>query len=276
MQNLILLFVRHGGLLLFILLEGVCMYLVVQYNQKQNSIYFSSTSVLSGVVYNQYDDLMQYWNLADVADSLANENAKLYAQLDDAKFSRSIWRDTLRDDTLEQQYIFQSATIINNSINKYHNHITIDRGKNHGIRPSMGVLDANGIIGIVKSTSSNYSLVMSILHNQTRLSASVRSSNYFGSLSWKGEDPKHVDLNDVPKHAILETGDTIQTSSYSSIFPEGIMIGTIDSFWIEPGSNFYSIDVKLSNDLSNVRYVYVVENIMKGEQLELEEEVENE
>ena len=276
MQNLILLFVRHGGLILFILLESLCMYLVVQYNQKQNSIYFSSTNVLSGTVHNQYDDFLQYLYLADVADSLANENAKLYEQLDDAKFNRSIWRDTLRADTLEPQYIYQSATVINNSINKYHNHITIDRGRNHGIRSSMGVINDHGIVGIVKSTSGNYSLVMSVLHNQTRISAAIKRNNYFGSLVWKGGDPMHVNLNDIPKHADLVVGDTVQTSSYSAVFPEGIMIGKIDTFWIEPGSNFYSVDVKLSNNLSSLRYVYVVENIMKGEQLELEEEVQDE
>ena len=106
---------------------------------------------------------------------------------------------------------------------------------------------------------------MSVLHRQTLISASIKRNNHFGSIVWKGSDPTVINLIDVPKHADIVIGDTVQTSGYSTIFPEGIMIGTVDTFWVPSGSNFFEIEVNLKNDLNKTKYVYVVNNLMKKE-----------
>jgi len=276
MRNLVLLFVKFGGIILFLILEAFCMYLVVQNNKRQKDIFFSSANVASGNLYYSFDKVARFWSLSSVADSLAKENAQLRAQLNNAKFIETIREDSIKDEDINQKYTFIEATIINNSVTQHNNNITLDRGKKHGIEQRMGVIGQDGIVGIVRSTSNSFSQVMSILHKQTKISSSIKRNNFFGSLIWKENNPKITHLNDIPKHASLKIGDTIQTSGYSSIFPEGIMIGIIDTFWIPRGSNFYNIEVELKNDLSSTKYVYVIKNLMKDEQEDLEEEVKDE
>ena len=154
----------------------------------------------------------------------------------------------------------------------------INRGANHGVRPSMGIIGAgeSGVVGIVKSTTANFSRVLPILHGDSNISASIKRNGFYGSLVWKGKSPKKANLSDVPKHADLLKGDTVQTSGYSTMFPENIMIGTIDTFWLQEGTNFYEIEVDLIKDLSRIKSVYVIDNLMKEELEQLEKEVADE
>jgi rod shape-determining protein MreC len=273
MQNLIYLFIRYGGFILFLFLEGVSFYFVVQYNQKQKEIYVSSANSWVGIVYDKYDRVARFWNLSSVNDSLAKENASLRAQIRNAQFEATIRRDTnsIKKDSFIQQYTFQEAVIINNSINQANNYLTINRGSNSGLKYGMGVISSNGIVGIIRSISPNFSLVMSILHNQTKISAAVSSNNYFGSLVWKGADPRYMNLDAIPKHATVHIGDTVQTSGYSNIFPKGLPIGLVEKVNEKTGSGFLNINVRLFNDLSNLKYVYVVENIFDEEQKKLDQ-----
>ena len=275
MQNLIYLFIRYGGLILFLVLEGLCFYLVVQYNQKQKEIYVSSANTWVGTVYQRYDKFARYWNLSAVNDSLAKENALLRAQFRNAQFEATVRKDTitLQKDSFVQQYVYQQASVINNSINLANNFITIDRGSNSGIRYGMGVIGSTGVVGVVRSVSPNFAMVMSILHKQTRISASVASTSYFGSMVWKGSDPRYLNLDAVPKHAIVHVGDTVQTSGYSNIFPKGLPIGLIETINESTGSGFLDINVKLFNDMSNIKYVYVIENLFDAEQKTLDQSI---
>ena len=278
MQNILFLVFKYGGFLLFLLLEGFCMYLVVQYNHRQQEIYVSSANEWSGAVYSQYDNLVKYTNLSSVADSLAAENAALRATLRNAQFEKTLLRDTASTklDSFVQQYTFVAAKVINNSVSNNNNFITINRGSSDGVKVGMGVISSNGVVGIVRGVSAHFAQIMSILHKQTRVSASLKHNSYFGSLVWRGNDPQFATLEDIPKHADMKAGDTIQASGLSTIFPGGLMIGTVESFRNKAGSNFYSIQVKLSCDMSNLQYVYVVDNLFKKEQAELEKEHRNE
>ncbi len=273
MGNLINAFLRYGGWFLFIFLEFLCFYLIVQNNEQQGEIYSNSRSFFVGSIFNKYNDVAQFWNLSAVADSLARENARLYEKLDNAKYINNLFRDTVVLEDVELQYNYLTARVINNSINNNNNYLTLNKGSKQGLKPLMGVYSPTGIVGITKSVSNHYAIVNSILNRQTRISASVKRNDYFGSLVWKGSNPKIVDLEDIPKHANLVIGDTIQTSGFSTMFPPGLMIGKIDTFWLQDGSNYYNIKVKLTNDLAKVKSVYVVENLMKIEQEKLEEEV---
>ncbi len=276
MRNLIYLFVQFGGLIAFGVLEILCMYLVVNFNKKQNSIFVNSSNTISGLLYERADQIAEFWNMSAVSDSLAEENARLRAELRNARFVETILQDSARNEKTSQRYTFIAADIINNSVNKHSNNITINRGAKHGIQVRAGVFDDQGIVGIVRNVGSRFSSVMSVLHKESRITAAIRRNNYFGSLTWSGSNPRMVTLSDIPKHAQLIKGDTIQTSGYSTIFPAGIMVGVIDTFWLEPGSNFYTIDVLLSNDLSKSKYVYVVNDLMREEINTIEEEVSDE
>ncbi len=280
MRNLIFLFVRYGGIGLFFLLEGICLYMVVNYNQQQKEIWLNSSSLISGMLYDVRDNAVQYYYLSSNADSLLAENARLKAQLKNAKFVTDVLKDTVTNETTKQNYIYIGAKIINSTINRHNNTMTLNRGEKHGIHPNMGVIDARssgGLVGIIRNTSAHYSQMMPILHQESRVPASIKGSNYHGFLSWPPGNSRKVQLIDVPKHAAVGAKDTIQTSEYSGLFPEGIPVAIIDSVFQKAGSNFHTIEATLINDLANARYVYVVDNLMKVEEDEsIDEEQENE
>ncbi len=278
MRNLIFLFVKHGGTVTFVLMELLCLYLVVETNTEQGAIYTNSFSVISSAINNRATKAKEHFYMSEVADSLARENAALLQERDNAQFIKTVFKDSLLDLDTEQLYTFTAAKVVSNSVKLNNNSMTINRGTNHGIRPSMGIVSAgsNSVVGIVKSCSKNYSRILPILHSQSKISASIKRNGYFGGLIWRGGDPTVANLIDIPKHANLIIGDTIQTSGYSTIFPEGIMVGIIDTFWTQPGTNFYEIKVDLRSDLGKIKYVYVVENLKWRELEDLEKEVSNE
>lgn len=278
MRNLIFLFIRHGGFVIFIFMEFLCMYLIINNNQTQRAIYFNSLSAATDALTQKFDNITQFINLSSVADSLVKKNAALLAEAENAKFIKTILRDTVNSPETAQLFTFIESKVISNSINKNNNSLTINRGSEQGVLPSMGVIGANqsGVVGIVKSTTKNYARILSILHRQSIISASIRRNGHFGSIVWKSNDPTAVNLIDVPKHADVVIGDTIQTSGYSTIFPEGITIGIVDTFWIPSGSNFFEIQVTLINDINKTKYVYVVNNLMREEVEKIKEEDNNE
>lgn len=277
MYALIALLTRYGGVIAFIILESISMYLAVKYNKNQQEIYINSANTISGAIYQRYSKIMRFAELSVVADSMAAENARLYARLGNAKFSDYLVRDSiLVKDSLnkvKQRYTYIAANVISNSISLPNNYITLNRGSKHGIKPGMGVISSKGVIGIVRNVSENFSQVMSILHQQSRISASLKKTGYFGTMRWRNpSNITYMSLETLPKHSIIEIGDTIQTSGYSYIFPEGIPIGKVENYQVEPGSNYYTAKIMLFEDLGRLRYVYVVDNIMFEEQEKLVKE----
>ncbi len=273
MRNLILFLVRYNAFFLFVILEVVSFSLIVRTgSDAQRQVWLTSANSVTGFFTERYNNILQYWNLPEENLKLQKENAQLKAQLRRDKFNHTLDTATVYDSLYEQQYNYIPALVINNSINLQNNYLTLNRGKKHGIKPNSGVITSDGIIGIVLNTSRRYSTVLSLLHRNTKISAMIKGSDYHGSLVWKTTDPRNMTLEAIPKHAEVEINDTIMTSGFSSIFPEGVMIGVIDTVWREAGSNFHTIDVKLSSDLNKVRNVYVVKDMLKKEKLELEKE----
>ena len=259
MNNLLLFVIRYSAFLLFLLLEIIALLLIVRYNDDQRSIFLNSSSIISGKMYNMADKAYEYNNLRNVADSLANENARLRAELYNMErtFDHLPGIEMPLDSCLLLPYNIIPARVINNSINQRNNHFTIDRGSKDGIRQGMGVISIHGVAGIVDQVGEKYSTAISILHSAARISASIRRNNYFGSLVWREIDPSHMILEAVPRQADIMIGDTIVTSGYSFIYPRGIFIGTVDRFWTEGGSNYYTIEVKLHEDIARIDRVYI-------------------
>ncbi len=275
MFNLIQLFLKMSGFFLFLLLEVICMVLVVKYNQKQSAIFSYTASEFSGFLQKTSSSTYEYFDLKEKNDSLAKVNAHLLDLYTNkyGKASASTETDTASTDSLPPQYTFIEAKVIKNSINRFHNYLVLNKGRSDGIVLHSGVLSGNGVAGIVRNVSNSTSVVMSVLHLQTRISARIKGKGFFGSLMWKGSDVRTFNLEDIPKHAQIELGDTIETSGYSAIFPEGIMLGVVDNIRMEPGSNYYKIEVQSSTDMSNISYVYVVRNLLKTEEEQLEQAV---
>jgi rod shape-determining protein MreC len=204
--------------------------------------------------------LKVYSGLISLSDSIAEENARLRAKLRFATIDASYNRDTIVDSLYKTRYSFISAEVVSNTINQPDNFITINKGQKMGLEPGMGVINDNGVVGIVRKTSKNFATVSSILNSQTRISAAIKRTGAFGSLIWNGRDIRFVNLQDIPKHQQVITGDTVITSGYSSAFPRGIMIGTVTKVQFDPGSNFYDLQVRLGTDFSRLNYIYIIQD----------------
>lgn len=255
MQNLIQFLLRSGAFFLFIGLELICFVLIIRQNDHQRQLYFQYSSTLTGRMSERFDVFLDYWKLEEVNDSLLTENA----QLRQALYRQSTsYPDSLRPDYLSTYRIIP-ARVIKNSVHARNNYVVLDRGSEAGIRTGMGVLHEDGPVGIVIATSPRFSKVLSLLHSESMTSTSVRRNNYFGSLVWKSTNPLRMRMEAVPKHAPIQVGDTVVTSGQSAIFPPDVVVGTIDTFWIDRGSSFYSIDVNLNIDIGRLDHVYVLD-----------------
>jgi rod shape-determining protein MreC len=284
MHNLLQLFEKFGGLMMFLFLEGICFYLIVSFNEGHNQIYLSSANSFTGTIYNITADVKNYFKLEKQNEKLLKDNQQLLIEKERLR-ERLSQQEALLLDSLRQDippgdtsgdFRFIGAKVINNSITFSNNKLTLNKGRMDGVVEHAGVINGRGIVGVVRNVSSNYASVMSILHRQTRISASVKGKEYFGTLVWKGGSPKIMKLEAVPKHAELEKGDTIVTSGYTHLFPPNIVIGTIKAKWKEDGNNFYNIDVELVNDMSTLQYAYICIHRNQEELLTLEQEGTNE
>jgi rod shape-determining protein MreC len=273
MRNLIRFILNYHFFLLFILFEAVALFLVFQNNNYQKAFAFNLTRNISGKISSNIFSLRQYLYLSETNLALLEENRELRNDLLSSYKLRTADPENVEfDSAWTRQYNFMPARVIKNSVNKQYNFINIDKGYAHGIGPDMAVISGSGVVGIVTGVSENFSTIIPVLNTDLRLSSKLKNTNYFGSLHWDGKDPGTAIVNEIPHHVSLNEGDTIVTSGFSAIFPEGIMVGIIDEFWIE-GGNFYSIKVKLSTDFRKLNYVYVIENLFREELLELESTV---
>ena len=257
MRNLIEFLAKNGVFLVFVALEVLCFNLIVRNNQRQAEIYHKVSVSVSGALQKRVASAVDFWDLRRVNDSLRIENAVLREQLINRIVTSG--RGTVASSL--DRYVVYPANVIQNSINARNNYITLDQGSDAGIAPGMGVVGQEGPIGIVVASTRHFSRVMSILHNNSMISAAIRSKGYFGSLVWRSSDPRRMELDAIPKHAPLNVGDTVVTSGYSKIFPRDLMIGTIDTFWLPRGSNFYRTRVLLRADLADQHSAYVIKDL---------------
>lgn len=281
MRSLILLLLKRSSLLLFLVMELICALLVINYNRKQNDIFITSSNFFTGKFYSQVKSIQGYFYLNSIADSLANENKQLRDQLASSRYINiahldtffSIRADSLGGDSILVKFVYSDAEVINNSVTSANNFFTLNKGSLHGIGKSMGVLSAKGAVGIVSSVSAHYSTVRSILNRDMKISGNVlvQGKAFFGSLTWQTHDYHFLDMDFVPKSTKISKGDSIVTNGFSSVFPEGYLIGWVDTFYVPPGSGYYKIKVDLAEDMTSLKRVYVANNLLKDEQLKLEE-----
>ena len=268
MRDLYRFILRNHVIFLFVLLEIISLVFVFNYNNYQKSRFLNSSSQFTGNVYNRYNRITEYFRLSTVNRQLAEENARLRKLVGIPKTVRFI-PDTLRGyQNSEFQYIYISAKVVSNSVNRLQNYITLNKGSKDGIKPEMGVICADGVVGMVTNVTPSYSSVMSLLNVRWNISAKIARNNYFGTLSWDGKDSRKVYLSDIPFHVNVFPGDTIITSGFSATFPEGIPLGTIETVDKEGGSSFYTIAVKLFLDFNALSWVEVIEN-NRNKELEL-------
>jgi rod shape-determining protein MreC len=269
MRNLLNFLARYNNLIIFLILEGIAFYMLTNGNSYQNSrIVNSVRSVTRGIAKRIYST-RSYISLHEINAKLAAENVALKNNIGQLVRNENLTFAAVNDSLHKQQYTHTSAEVTDNSINKQKNFFTINKGTNQGIRTDMAVIDGSSVAGVVVGCSGNYSVVMSLLNLDFKLSARLKSNGYFGSLSWDGRDYRHVILSEIPQHVLVNVGDTIETTGYSAIFPEGILVGTVSDYE-KYGGDFYKISILLMTDFKKLHFVDVIGNMKKTEQLQLE------
>jgi rod shape-determining protein MreC len=271
MRNLILFIYKYYTFFLFFLLEIVSFVFIYRFNNYQKAGFLNYTTGVTSSFYTTVSNTKQYFTLRRLNDSLQRENARLRTMLLSSYYQNNFSVKQINDTMYRQQYEYISASVVNNSVTKRNNYITLNRGKLHGVEPEMGVISETGIIGIVMSVSDHYCTVLSLLNNNCKISAMIKKNGAFGSLRWDGDDPAFARLLDVNKHVPISSNDEIVTSNFSTIFPQGIPIGRIYSHSLDAGDNFHTIKIQLYTDFSTVTNAYIIRNLMRTEQKSLEE-----
>jgi rod shape-determining protein MreC len=269
MRNLLNFLARYNNLFIFLVLEGIAFYLLVNGNNYHNTRVVNSVRGLTRGFEVKIHNSRTYFKLREINQSLANENIVLKNSLRKMVREGNSGFSAVDDSIYKQQYLHTSAEVIENSVNRQKNFFTINKGTKQGIQVDMAVISAYSVAGVVVGCSENYSVAMSLLNLDFKLSARIKSNGYFGSLSWDGRDYRHAILSEIPQHVLVSAGDTIETTGYSAIFPEGALVGTVSDYE-KSGGDFYKINVLLMTDFKKLQFVDVIGNMKKKEQLQLE------
>ncbi|WP_396174385.1 rod shape-determining protein MreC [Flavobacterium sp.] len=258
MQQIVNFVLKNSNRLLFLLLLVISLSLTIQSHSYHKSKMISSANFFTGGIYEKVNNIDEYFSLRAQNDELALENARLKSLLFNQKDTTKLPEiDTIKG--VKKTDIIVSK-VIRNSYSAFENYLTINSGSSSGIKPNMGVINSAGIIGIVDNTSKDYATIISILNVKSQINAKIKKSNHFGSLVWNAKSTGFVQLIDVPRLAGVRKGDTIVTGGQSIIFPENIGIGTIDKVYIDNVTNYYTLDIKLFNDMTNLGHVYIIKN----------------
>lgn len=278
MRNLLNFFLKYNYWFLFIFLEMISLVLLFRFNHYQGSTFFTTSNRLAGFVYETTNNVTGYFHLKSINDDLVQKNVELELQVE--RLREKLTELTVDTTVLEQlkkdvlaEYDIRSAKVINNSLIYTDNYITINKGENDGVRSEMGVIDGNGVVGIVYITSPHYSVVIPVLNSKSSISCKVQRSDYFGFLKWDGGSSRYATVKDMPRHSLFSLGDTIVTSGHSAVFPGGIPVGTVEDITDSHDGLSYLVKVKLFADFGKLNDVRVIARKGQEELMELEKQL---
>lgn len=270
MRHLFAFFLKYRNVFLFIFLQVVALSLVFNSLAFQRSTFINSSARWTGEVLQVYHFFKEYLNLAQTNERLSQENARLRSALK-ASYFEVFHIETAYVDTLyKQQFTYMEAQVVNSSVNKRNNHMTLNKGSKHGVERGMAVTSPDGAVGIIKDVATHFSTVIPLIHSKTLVGGAFKKNAFFGTVSWPGGHHTKVELNEIPKHAAVLPGDSIVTDGRSSVFPKGELIGIVLSDELNPETGFRSVTVELSVDFARLEHVYVVKNLLHFEQVSLE------
>lgn len=272
MRTLISFLIRNYYYLLFIFLQIMCILLISKNKNFQSTHIINSSNAISAKTFQAISNTKEYLSLKEENLKLARENVGLLNIIRSRSYELIQIASFTKNDTLyKQKYIYTQAKVINNSSNLRSNYITLNIGAEQGITHDMAIINSEGIVGVIKDVSKNFSSALSILHKDVKVNCMLKKDGVYGPLSWeKDDDYTSATITDIPIHAKIKAGDTVVTSALSSIFPEGIMVGYVKSFERKSGDAFFTVKVNLSTNFKKLNHVYIIKNVFKAEQDSLE------
>ncbi|MDG5492781.1 rod shape-determining protein MreC [Psychroserpens sp. SPM9] len=275
MQQIINFVIRNKTFLLFLLLFILSLALTIQSHSYHKSKFINSANFLTGGIYESANSITDYFGLREQNKILIEENSRLRSKVLNSTDSTTTANSNVDSISYHGTYKILTAKIINNNYSSSKNYLTINKGEKHGLKEDLGVMTSKGIVGIIDNTSNGYARVLSILNTKSRINAQLKLSNHIGSLVWDGKTSANtVQLIDISKFAPVREGDTIVTGGQSTIFPQGIPIGTIENFILDISGDTYTVNIKLFNDMTNLKHVYIIENLDAEEIKQLENPVD--
>ncbi len=253
--------------------------MIVQNQGYQKSIYLSSSNTVVSGMYEWSNGVVEFFKLRAANDNLSEENTSLKNQVIKLQNQLETMNPEAKDSIRfrippEMEYQFISAKVISCTTNKIQNYITLNKGAIDGIKPDMGVVSDEGVVGIIKNVSRRFSVVIPLLNPKIEISCKFRRNNYSGGLLWSGEDYRYANLTDIARHVEFSHGDTLITSGLTSTFPEGVPVGTVEEFKIKESDAYYQIKVKLAVNFRTLSHVKVIDYLNYNEQKGLEKKSE--
>ena len=282
MRNIFIFIRVYFNFLFFLFLMGVSLYMLFTYNRFHHTVYSAVANEATGTLSTQYNKVQYYFQLKRTNDSLVKANETLYNKLKQdfelPDTASHIAIDSLKNDTIAaaRKYLYLSAKVVRNSVNQQNNYIIIHRGSQQGINADMGVIDPNNaVVGSVMDVSNNYAVVMSLLHEQSNLSARLMRSGETGTIVWDGISPKILLLKDISKAVKIVAGDTVVTSGFSDKFPPGLLVGYVKDIINDKSSSTYTIRLHPAADFQALQYTYIIKNFQTEEPRQLLKKVTN-
>lgn len=270
MRNFFGFFVRNGSWFLFVIylvISGIWLFTDRKYQQ---SVYLSSANAVSSTIYEYSSNITGYFNLKSINEDLQKRNAQLENEVFNLRSQLDYFKSLAPNDSLDvivspQRYSFVTANVSVNSTNKPLNYFTINRGRSSGIEPGMGVVNQNGIVGIVNVVGPNAARVISVLNETQHFSIKVKGTNSVGTLQWHVGNPSIAYAMELPRHVDYHVGDTVVTSGYSTTFPEGVPVGVVLGQMKAMDGNFVSLKIRLLPNFNNLGSVRVIVDHYKNE-----------
>ena len=259
MKNIFIFIRRYFNLLFFLLLQILSIILLVNYNRSHEAAFSNIANEVTGSINTQYSRVHDYFNLKEANRQLSEDNTRLRNMLgqnfEGPDTLRQVIIDSLVKDTTgrPRKYTWLTAKVVNNSVSDQTNYITLHRGIEQGVTKDMAVIGPQGVVGTVVDVSKNYSIVMSLLHRNSRVSAMMKNTKVIGSVEWDGKDPQYLTLKNIPRSTIIQKGDSVVTSTYSANFPSQVMVGTVHEIGADPSSNFFTIKLKTATNFFSLQ-----------------------
>ena len=277
MRNVFLFIRKYSNFLFFLLLQIIAVSFLIRYNNYHEAAFMNVAGEFTGSINQRYSKVEYYFRLKKINEQLAAENVRLNQLIRENNErpdgNQKFVLDTAQSDSIREirKYIWMGAKVVGSTVNTQVNFITIHRGSMQDVRPNMGVVSPQGIVGTIVNVSENYASVMTLLHRQYKVVVKIKNGGERGTIEWDGLSPTYVTLKDIPKSAKLQKGDSVVTSPTSSLFPGNLMVGTIEEVVEDKSSNFYTLKVKPATNFFNIEYVYVIANTQFVEQKRLED-----
>ena len=281
MRNVFLFIQRYFVFLVFLVLQGVALWMLFKYNRFHHAVFLGVASEVTGTINTRVDKVDDFFHLSEenrrlhhMNDSLLNQLRSNFVPFDT---TAKLVTDSTRYDSITRirRYFYRDAKVVYNSVNEESNYLQLNRGYDQGIRENMAVISSSGeAVGVVVNVSKNFSQVMSLLHVKSRVTAALKKTGDYGTLEWNGEDPHFLTLRGIPRNVEVARGDTVVTSVYSYNFPPGFMVGRVEAIETEKASGFYILKVRTAVNFRNIQQVFVVENLQRDEQLQLQQDTE--